>query len=27
LTLPATLPDDKKTVLSFELVYEGMGEL
>lgn len=27
LTLPATLPDETKTVLSFELVYEGMGEL
>lgn len=27
LTLPATLPDGQKTLLSFELVYEGMGEL
>ncbi len=27
MTVPATLPDGKKTTLSFEVVYEGMGEL
>ena len=27
LTVPAELPDGKSATLSFELVYEGMGEL